>query len=219
MILVTGGSKGIGRAIVRKALSEGKNVLAVARGLDGLEQLAQDSKALSGCLFTFSADLASKEGCLQLSDFVAKNNFQDIILVNNAGAYSDRDLIGEEDVFEKLLQLNLLAAHRLTRLLFARLKQVVTIGSVGALDLPIGMTAYAVSKYALHGWHHALVKEYADLPVRFLLVVPGATLTTSWEEETYIPPNILQPEQVADTVINALESPEKAEIVEIRPSA
>lgn len=219
MIVVTGASKGIGRAIILAALARAETVLAVSRGKSALKSLELDTQSLPGKLFCLSADLSTRLGCVAVSDYLAKlETNAPIRLINNVGRYSTADLLDELDEFEALLSINLLAAHRLSRLLLPRLDRIITIGSVGAIDFPEQMTAYAASKAALHGWYHAMVKACRNRPIKLNLVVPGATLTSSWDGETDIPDNILSPEQVAATVISLLESKDSAKIVEIRPS-
>ncbi len=215
MILVTGGSRGIGRASVLAALTAGYEVLAVARGKEDLNKLA--AKAASRKLYTLAADLSTAEGCAFVAEWVKKHSMQISALVNNAGAYTATGLTDSPDPLPDLLNLNLLAAHRLTRLMLPDgLERIITIGSVAALDLPERMPAYTVSKYALHGWHLMLKKEVEGLITKCSLIIPGATLTSAWDEETDLPIRILHPDQVASFVLQCLKADEGLTI-EIRP--
>ncbi|PHI20146.1 hypothetical protein CEQ90_09355 [Lewinellaceae bacterium SD302] len=215
MILVSGGSRGIGQAIVMAALSAGYEILAVARGTEDLQELA--TLAGSNRLSVLPADLSTSEGCEMVAQWINNRNIRLEALVNNAGAYTAAGLTDERDPLSALLDLNLLAAHRLTRLLLGDgLDRIITIGSVAALDLPKHMPAYAVSKYALHGWHQMLKKELHERSTKCSLIIPGATLTSSWAQEAELPLRILRPEQVAELVLQCLEADEGLTL-EIRP--
>lgn len=218
MIVVTGGSRGIGRAICLAALSIGCEVLAVASSENSLLELkavADDNRQLH----TLTADLSSAVGCQEVADWVGARNVKVDVLVNNVGAYTPAGLLDEQDQLPYLMELNLMAPHRLTRLLLHdELKHIVTIGSVAAWDLPAHMPAYTVSKYALHGWHFMLEKELKETSVNCSLIVPGATLTSAWENESQLPLHILQPQEVAALVIERMHSNE-GKIVEIRPKS
>lgn len=218
MIVVTGGSKGIGRAIVSSALSEGLDVLAVARGVEDLEALSLETQKMKGTLHTIVADLSTKAGCRQVSEYAKKHNRGTLALVNNVGQYSTAPLMEQPDIFESLLTVNLLAAHRLTSFLWTELTTIVNIGSVAAIDFPEQMPAYTASKSAFHAWHKALEGECVQRDIRLGLVVPGATLTSSWDGETNIPDNILRPEQIADAAINMLLDRKAPLLLEIRPN-
>jgi short-subunit dehydrogenase len=205
MMVVTGGSRGIGRAIVLLALQGGQRVLAIARGEEGLRRLAEEARPLNGELFTFAADLASSAGCERVIDWVKEQALPVQFLINNAGQYSPAKLLAQPDQLSELLELNLMAAHRLTRgLLHPGLEAIVNIGSVAALDFPPHMTTYTVSKYAFHGWHEAMTAELQYHPVKLHLLIPGATLTSAWDGETDLPDRILQPAQVARKVFTLL---------------
>lgn len=217
MMIVTGGSRGIGRAIVLMALRRGLRVVAIARGAEGLRLLEKEASPLTGELLTFKADLASAAGCQSLIDWAGAQNYRVDYLVNNAGQYTPAKLLDQPDPLSDLLDLNLLAPHRLTRgLLHPQLQAIVNIGSVAALDFPTHLPAYTVSKYAFHGWHQALAKELQYHPVRMHLLIPGATLTSSWDGETDLPDRILSPNQVAEQVFTLLDHP-TGTTLEIRP--
>lgn len=224
MIVVTGATKGIGRAIAESAATAGYDVLAIARNQAALADLATSWKVGFPAvkLFTQSADLADVAGCSTVASLVAKLDQPIEALVNNVGLFAPGSLLGGEDVLADLLPLNLLAAHRLTRALWPRMQAqndrcLVTISSVAVTDFPQGMGAYTVSKYALHGWHRALVKEIEGAGVRHHLIVPGATLTSAWDDETNIPAAILAPETVAGLVMDCIRGEITSGEIEIRP--
>jgi short-subunit dehydrogenase len=226
MIVITGASKGIGRAIAERCARGGKEVLAVARGQGELDSMQTAWKQLTKSkLHTVAADLSTLEGVKQVARFTREQSTKVTALINNVGVFRPGSLLSQDgDHLPDLLNLNLLAAHRLTReLLPAMLENeqghLITIGSVAATDFPEHMAAYTVSKYALHGWHYAVTKELKGSPVRTTLVVPGATLTAAWEGQDYDPEHILHPARVADSIWHALSAPAgtRIESITLRP--
>lgn len=213
MIVITGVTKGIGRAIAERLAKEGKAILGVARSEVDLNAMQEtwNEQFPEARLLTVVADLSNQEGCDKVSDVIDKRALPIAYLVHNVGLFTPGHLLGEEDVLAELLPLNLLAAHRLTRrLLPAMISRgeggLVTIGSVATTDFPEGMGAYTVSKYALEGWHKALVNELSGTGLTTSLIVPGATLTASWDGQDYDPSRILSPDQVAEAVWMTMQS-------------
>lgn len=226
MIVITGASKGIGRAVAERCAAEGKDVLVIARGQGALAEMVQAWKRFPHSeLLTISANLGTVEGVDSVNHFIKEHAISVTALVNNLGNFHPGGLLSQDkDPLPDLLNVNLLAAHRLTRVLLPGMLErkkghLVTIGSIAATDFPDQMSAYTVSKYALHGWHYALTKELAKSPIRTTLIIPGATLTASWEGQDYDPEHILKPTQVADSVWHALSAPvdSRIESITLRP--
>ena len=213
MILVSGATKGIGRAIVERFAREGFDVFAVARTANDLAQLKArlEEKYPIITINTFPGDLSSERVFEDLVLELDLINKPIRALINNLGIYQAGGILEEADVFLPLLQTNLLTAHRLTRAVFPFLDNqcghLFTIGSVATIDFAAHMTAYAASKYALEGWHLAMEKELGNTAIKSTLVVPDATLTAAWEGVEKLPGRILAPEQVAAAVWEAFAAP------------
>lgn len=221
MIVITGATKGIGRATAERCAQAGLPVLAIARNQDDLSEMHTAWKQFPQSeLFTVKADLSTMAGVQTVADFITRNQQLSVTtLVNNVGLFWAGSLLDPttDDRLEELLNINLLAAHRLTRALLPAMLEagaghLVTIGSVAALDFPHHMAAYTVSKYALHGWHHALATELARTPIKTTIIIPGATLTAAWDGQAHDPERILPPSQVADAVWYALTAPANTRI-------
>ena len=228
MIVITGASRGIGRACAEKFAAHGYDILAIARGKEGLAAMGDhwEEHFPDSRLETFSADLCTENGCRATQLFIQARPLEVTALVHNVGSYQAGNLLDKEDPLEQLLHINVLAAHRLSRgiipgMITRQQGHVITIGSVAASDFGSHMLAYSVSKYALHGWQLALEKELKGSGVRTTLVVPGATLTSAWVGEDYDAKRILAPEQVAEAAWYAFSAPAETEIrrVELRPPA
>ncbi len=189
-VLITGASRGIGRACAEKFASEGHHVVAVARSEDQLKDLAANHHGVEARVADLRVETIS-------------GNYD--VLVLNAGYYAPGTLIDPtRDVFAEAWQLNVMANHRLVRSLIPGMIRrgsghLVVIGSTSTDDTSANMTAYAATKKALRGLWEGWVEDLGGTGVRTTLVAPGATLTSSWANENP-PPRILQAEEVADLV-------------------
>lgn len=194
-ILITGVTRGIGRACAKYFVQNGWQVVGVARSASGLSLLKDE---LGDALQAIRADLTTKAGIKAVPQL-----YYDAIILN-AATFAAGELLGEEDQFERLWKLNVRANHRLVRRVLPELLRknqghLVVIGSLGTDSWPGHLTAYVATKYALRGLFLGWETELKESAVRTTLVAPGATLTSSWDNEE-APPNILMPQRVADFV-------------------
>ena len=192
-ILITGATKGIGRACAECFSTRGWRVTAVARTEADLTELARHPLIEAAV-----ADLSTEAGVAA----TPRRNY-DVVLLN-AAAYAPGTLLGKQDVFTDLFALNVLGNHRLARRLLPEMIKrnqghLVAIGSTGTDHWKGHMTAYVASKYALRGLFYGWQEELASTRVQCTLVAPGATLTSSWADEEP-PEDILPPERVAEVV-------------------
>lgn len=177
--LITGAGRGIGLATVRALLAEGARVLAVTR----TESPALADTGASVVL----ADLTTPAGI----DAVRRAGDEHgvTLLVNNAGGgkggETDAFLALDDDHWEQMLQLNLMAAVRVTRALLpgllARGGAIVNVSSIGAWQPAGPPLAYNVAKAALRAFSKGLADEVGPQGVRVTTVTPGPTLTDVWE--------------------------------------
>lgn len=209
-VLITGATKGIGRACAERFAAAGWAITAVARTAEDLAELAASLPANS--ITTVEADLMTADGVALVPDA----QYDAIIL--NAAAFQPGPLLsGEEDAFTKLWATNVTANHLLARTRVPRMVQrgeghLLTIGSLGTDFWPAHLTAYVATKYALRGLFRGWQTELAGTGVLTTLIAPGATLTSSWENETP-PPDILAPETVAEVVFRAVAEGTEGRVV------
>lgn len=226
-IVVSGAGRGIGRAIAQVFGTAGWTVFGSARtraDLDAL-QLFWQEKACAGELHLFATDLSNAAGCTAWAEAIEAKTSSLTALVNNVGQFAPGTLLeGPTDQLEKFMQINLMSAHYLSRALLPLLKTdkktyLLTIGSVATTDWPAPMASYALSKYALEGWHRLMQQELAATQISCTLLRPGATYTSSWDGVDVDPSTLLDPQQIAQLVLRKLTIDAELEIKEltIRP--
>jgi NAD(P)-dependent dehydrogenase (short-subunit alcohol dehydrogenase family) len=185
--LVTGGSKGIGRATVDALVRDGFQVLAVARGEQGLADVAAATGAE-----TLAATLSTPEGCAQVAEAATQRFGRVDVLVNNAGLDTNREQAiweQEPEVWHETLALNLHAPFELTRLLsgpmvergWGRIVMVSsTAGDVGAASY----SAYCTSKHGLLGLMRSVAADVGPHGVTCNAVMPGWVRSTDMSDRT-----------------------------------
>ncbi len=225
-ILVTGGSKGIGRAIVEKFASEGYDIFTCARNEKDLEELKASlhAKFPNINIFTFAADLSQKEQVEAFAHEVKKHGIPDV-LVNNTGVFLPGAIHNEPDGnFEFMMQTNLYSAYYLTRsftseMISRKSGHIFSIGSIAGLTAYPNGGSYAISKWAMLGFTKCLREEMKPHQIRVTSVLPGATYTSSWEGVDLPLERFIKPEDVAEAVWGAhqLSASTVIEEIVIRP--
>lgn len=176
-IVVTGGTKGIGRAIVDKFAKEGFTVITCAR---------KNEEVLPEKVIFFKADLSKKEEVLAFADFV-KNTVDKVdVLVNNTGFFLPGQIHNEEEgTLEAMIETNLYSAYHLTRALVGdmidrRAGYIFNICSTASITAYTNGGSYCISKFALLGMSKVLREELKPFAIRVTSILPGATFTNSW---------------------------------------
>jgi short-subunit dehydrogenase len=178
--VVTGGSEGIGRALVELLLAKGCKVATCGRNADKLYDLQVQNP--NQPLHTIVADVSNENDCRQLIESTVKAFGKIDILINNAGL-SMRGLFADTklDTYKRLMDVNFWGAVYCTKFalphLLAANGVVVGVSSIaGYRGLP-GRGGYSASKYALQGWLEALRTELLHTGVHVMWVCPGFTET------------------------------------------
>lgn len=206
-ILVTGGTKGIGRAIIERFALEGFDIYTCARNSDDLLAL---KKSLEGKhphieVLASVADLSKKE---EVNRFAAKVKSLVIpdVLVNNTGIFLPGALHDEpEGNFEFMMQTNLFSAYYLSRafvkeMINRRSGHIFSMGSIAGLTAYPNGGSYAVSKWAMLGMTKCLREELKPHHVKVTSILPGATLTDSWAGVDLPMERFVRAQDVAESV-------------------
>lgn len=181
--LVTGASRGIGRAIAKEFASQGAKVALCARSVDALQAVADEIAAAGGCAQPYALDVSSADGVRAVVEAVTEHFGRLDILINNAGITRD-GLIArmKDDAWEEVLNTNLRGAFYLTRaaakiMMRQRCGKIVNISSVVGLTGNPGQANYAASKAGLIGMTRSVAKELGSRNIQVNAIAPGFIVT------------------------------------------
>ncbi|MGO4913078.1 SDR family oxidoreductase [Leeuwenhoekiella sp. W20_SRS_FM14] len=181
--LVTGGTKGIGKATVKELLSLGAKVIFTSRSQKDIDDFESELQEQSYICNGIVSDVSIEDDQDRLTDFVFERSGSLDILVNNAGINIRKDATHyEPEEYRKILEINLIAPFELTRKFYALLKRsgkasVINVASVaGSQDVKSG-APYAMSKSGLLQQTRSLASEWAEHNIRVNSVSPWYTRT------------------------------------------
>lgn len=221
--VITGATKGIGRAIAEKLLQEGFDMAICARTTRDLRNLHADWERdfPERKIFMQNVDVQDKQ---QVTLF-AKNiqdNFKSVdLLVNNAGTFAPGLLATEPDnQLEHMMQVNVYSAYYLTRALLPLLRKqgsghIFNMCSVAALQAYPNGGAYSISKYALLGFSDNLRYELRNDNIKVTAISPGAVWTNSWSGSGVREDRIMQAADVAEVLWSAYKLSPQATVEHI----
>ena len=183
--LVTGGSRGIGRAICLALAKRGATVVACARNTTALEELAAEAqrRELRGTVDPQALDVSDRAAIDSLVEAVSGKYARIDILVNNAGITRDGLLMNMDDEqCEEVLTTNLRSAFWLTRavsrlMVRQRYGRIINIGSISGVMGNAGQANYAASKAGLIGFSKSVAKELGKRKITCNVVAPGFIAT------------------------------------------
>jgi short-subunit dehydrogenase len=221
--VVSGATKGIGRAIAEILAKEGYDIAVCARNASDLEALKLDfaQKYPKITVLTQVTDVRDKKQVLQFADTITNCWSKLDILVNNAGIFTPGNIHQEADgVFEQLIETNLYSAYYLTRALIPLMlnhKQghIFNICSVASLMAYPNGGSYSISKFALLGFSKALREELKQKGVKVTAILPGATWTDSWAGVSLPEARLMQAQDVAIALLAATKMSSSAVLEEI----
>jgi short-subunit dehydrogenase len=212
LAVVSGSSKGIGKAIAINFAAKGFDVVLASRNLVTLNdlkiQIENDFKV--NC-FVFQADLSIKSEVIAFGDFVLSLNRPIDVLVNNAGVFLPGQIQNEEEgVLEAQINTNLYSAYNLTRKLISKLTaqqygHIFNICSIASLQAYAHSGSYTISKFAMLGFSKSLRDEMKNQNVKVTSVMPGATLTDSWAGVDLPVERFIQSEDIAKMIWSCYE--------------
>lgn len=226
LVVVTGGSRGIGKAIIERFAMENFSIVTCSRNQEDLDALkAEIQKKYDVTINTCKADLSKKEEVENFTKFIELIDQKVEVLVNNSGRFIP-GLVHEEasGSLEQMIETNLYSAYYVSRAVIPQMKKekrghIFNICSVASIMAYPNGGSYSISKFAMYGMSKALREEMKAFGVRVTAVLPGAVLTSSWDGVDLPEERFIQVEDVAETIYSAYSLSESSVIEDliIRP--
>jgi 3-oxoacyl-[acyl-carrier protein] reductase len=221
--LITGASKGIGRAVSFALAQAGYSIIICARNIKKLEEFQRwlSETCPTAEVLVHACDFAIPEQRAELLNWLDQQQVHIEVLVNNVGRFEPRSLFDEApDTLEQHMQVNLFTAYQLSVHLARHMRarkqgHIFNISSVASRQPIASAAAYTVTKYALAGLTAVLREELRTSGVKVTEIIPGSTMTASWEGTSVPASEFVLPEDIADAVLSILKMSEGANVDEI----
>lgn len=226
-IIITGASKGIGKAIAEIFAANGHHLFICSRNEVTLYKTMEEllTKYPDVKIKAKARDLSVKEQAIEFGKWVLDNGIVPDILINNAGTFVPGGIANEEaGALDTMLQTNLYSAYHVTRtILPVMIKQkkghIFNVCSIASLNAYKDGGAYGISKFALYGFSKNLREEMKAHNIKVTAVHPGAVLTDSWGNFDNSSNRIMEASDIAKMIYAAsqLSAGACAEDIIIRP--
>ncbi len=226
MLVVTGGTKGIGKAIIKIFAKHGHDIATCSRKTKELLELKEEIEGeFNVKVYVQSADLSVTEDLNSFIGFVKRIGSPVKVLVNNAGVFIPGSIHNEEEgSLRKMIETNLYSAYDITRGLIHEMMEqkkghIFNICSIASITAYANGGSYAISKHAMYGFSKCLREEMKEHCVKVTAVLPGATFTASWEGAGLPEDRFSKAEDIAEMIYSAfkLSPSSNVEDIIIRP--
>jgi len=223
LLIVTGGTKGIGKAVIERFMEGGFDVVTCARNEADLLSLQTEMKLR----FPFRdlsykpSDLSLRQDTIDFVSFIHSKQRNVTVLVNNTGIFIPGQVHNETDgTLEKTIETNLYSAYHLTRgvidgMMKVKKGHIFTICSTASIVAYPNGGSYCISKFALYGMTKVLREEMKPYNIKVTAVLPGATLTDSWKGTELPEERFIASKDVADAIWSAYSLSPRAVLEEI----
>jgi short-subunit dehydrogenase len=226
-VVITGASRGFGKAIAACFASNGYNLVITARKAVAL-YTTMENLQLQYPDITIKAkpvDISKKQEVQDLGKWIMDIVPTIDILINNAGSFVPGSVHNEPDgALEEMMDTNLYSAYHLTRILLPRMMEkgsghIFNMCSIASLNAYSNGGAYSISKFALLGFSKNLREEMKTHGIKVTSVIPGAAYTDSWIGSGIDPHRIMEAQDIAKMIYAAsLLSPQACvEDIVLRP--
>lgn len=207
LVVITGGSKGIGRATIERFAREGFECVTCSRNQSELEQMKAEVEAEFGTsVHIFRADLSKRSEVNAFIEFVGSLSKQVGLLVNNTGKFVPAPIHEEEEgLLEDMISTNLMSAYHLCRAFIPEMKNrksgtIVNVCSIASIKAYPTGGSYSISKFAMYGLTKGLREEMKEHGVRVIALLPGATKTSSWDGVEVAEGRLMEASDIAELI-------------------
>ncbi len=222
-VIITGGTTGIGRAILDLFFAKGANIAFCARNQKDIDVLTNKLLNIdpNRNVIGRSIDVSNVEQIIEFQKEVIQSWSQIDVLINNAGVFLPGEILKEESgALELMIETNLYSAYRLSRLVAPTMidqgsGHIFNICSVASLIALTNGGSYTISKFAMLGFSKVLREELKTTGVKVTSVLPGATWSNSWAGVDLPYERLMEAEDVAKQVWGAYDTSPSAIVEEI----
>jgi len=210
-VIITGASKGIGKAIANIFAANGHTLFLCARGEVALYKTMEElvTKFPAATIKAKPTDLSKKEEAIAFGNWCLSFGVPDI-LINNAGLFEPGSVHNEPDgLLENQMATNVYSAYHVTRTVLPKMMEDPSTGSgrhifnmcsIASLHAYTNGGAYSISKFALHGFSKNLREEMKPHGIKVTSVHPGAVMSDSWGDYDNSSKRIMEAEDIAKMV-------------------
>ena len=221
-VIITGASKGLGKAMAEKFAEAGNNLFVCSRNEVQLYKMMEEvlTKYPQCTIKAKPVDISKKKEVEAFGNWCLQFGVPDI-LINNAGQFIPGSVYNEEEgALEKMIEMNLYGAYYLTRLLLPKMMDaksghIFNMCSVASIKSYANGGAYSISKFALLGFNKNLREEMKPYNIKVTAVIPGAAYTESWASSGIEEKRFMQAKDIAEIVYAASQLSPQACVEEI----
>jgi 3-oxoacyl-[acyl-carrier protein] reductase len=219
VVLITGGTRGLGRAIAKKLADQGAVVWATSRSA----KLAVETAPLPGEIKEIYLDVTEEKSVVRLFDLMMNLHHRLDVLINNAGVALFKPILETSvEEWNHIIATNVTGVFLCSKEAFRLMKsqgggRIINIASIAGYIPLAENTAYGSSKYAVRGFSKILNEEGKKANVRVSVISPGAIRTELTESQSIFDPrDMLNPEAVAESVLDIAKRPLHTHIEEVK---
>jgi short-subunit dehydrogenase len=226
-VIITGATKGMGRATAEQFAAAGYNIIACGRTEGDLQEMKNDFLARFPMVSvtTRAVDIGNSGQVIDFGKWIVDSKMTPDVLVNNAGYFVPGTIYEEKDgTIEKMMEVNVYSSYHLCRALIPSMIErksghIINICSIAAFQPLPNVGSYGISKFALYGLTKHLREEMKPYGIKVTAVLPGATFTGSWEGSDIDRQRIMEANDVAKMIFasSQLSASAIVEDIVIRP--
>ena len=222
-VIITGATKGIGKAILERFAAQGANIAFCARTASDVNTLQNQLQHQfpNQSFIGQAVDMSQKEAVKAFGQVIFDTWKKVDVLINNAGVYIEGWVTEEpEGTLEKQIETNLYSAYYMTRVILPAMLphqqgHIFNICSIASQMLYENAHSYSVSKFAMLGYSKALRKEVKDKGIKVTALLPGATWSAAWGNAPIPTERLMAATDIAEAVWSAYQMPPTAVIEEM----